>query len=91
MLHWKVNLFEELRAAGWYPHKIRQNKLFGESTVQKMRHQKLVSWAEFDRLCGVLNKQPGDLLEWVSDEKEDGQVEEREDPSEWYKPNDKGH
>ena len=67
MLQWRVNIMSELQAAGWYPAKMRKEKLFGESTVQKMRHQKLVSWAEFDRLCQVLNKQPGDLLEYADD------------------------
>lgn len=68
MLHWRVNVLEELKEVGWYPHKIRTERLFGESTVQKMRRGQLLSWAEFDRLCRVLGKQPGDLLEWVPDE-----------------------
>ena len=65
MLQWRVNILGELKEAGWYPRKIRVEKLFGESTVQKM-----VSWAEFDRLCRVLKKQPGDLLEYVEGETE---------------------
>ena len=70
MLRWKVNLFEELRNVGYYPHKMGKEKLFGESSIQRMRHQKLVSWAELDRLCRVLGKQPGDLLEYIADEEE---------------------
>lgn len=68
MLKWRVNILDELRTAGFYPRKMRLERLFGESTIQKMRHQQLVSWAEFDRLCRVLKKQPGDLIEYVETE-----------------------
>lgn len=69
MLRWKVNVLEALRANGYIPHKMRVERLFGEATIQKMRHQKLVSWAEFDRLCRLLDAQPGDLLEYVEEVK----------------------
>ena len=85
MLQWRVNVLEELRNAGWYPRKIRMERLFGESTVQKMRREQLLSWAEFDRLCKVLGKQPGDLLEWVPDE-EAPEEEPAVDASKWYNP-----
>ena len=78
MLKWRVTILDELRNAGYNPYKIRKTRLFGESTVQRMRHQKLVSWAEFDRLCRVLGKQPGDLLEYCEDETE---VTEDESPN----------
>ena len=79
MLQWRVNVLEELKEVGWYPHKMRVEKLFGESTIQKMRYQKLVSWAEFDRLCRVLGKQPGDLLEWAEDETGGEEIEVPDD------------
>lgn len=81
MLQWRVKVLEELKAAGWYPRKIRMERLFGESTVQKMRREQLLSWAEFDRLCKVLGKQPGDLLEWVPDEEAPPREEDRDG---WY-------
>lgn len=68
MLRWKVDILEELRKHGYIPHRMRVEKLFGEATIQKMRHDQLVSWAEFDRLCRLLHVQPGDLLEYVEAE-----------------------
>ena len=68
MLRWKINPLKELTAIGLNSHQIRLKRIFGQSTLQKMRHDKLVSWAEFDRLCGILKKQPGDLLEYVEEE-----------------------
>lgn len=86
MLKWRVNVLDELREAGWYPHKMRVEKLFGEASIQKLRRDKLLSWAEFDRLCKVLCKQPGDLLEWVPNDGEEDKRENVDDISEWYKP-----
>ena len=76
MFRWKVDLLDELKKIGWYPRKMRLQRLFGESTIQRMRHQGNLSWAEFDRYCEVVGKQPGDLLEWVPSEKsEEGSSE----------------
>lgn len=72
MLKWKVDIMEALREKGYIPHRMRTAKLFGEATIQKMRHQQLVSWAEFDRLCRLLGVQPGDLLEYVEEVQEAG-------------------
>lgn len=68
MLLWKIDIMSALREAGYIPHRMRVQKLFGEATIQRMRHQQLVSWAEFDRLCRILGKQPGDMLEYVPDD-----------------------
>lgn len=67
MLKWKVDLLVALKEKGYHPYKMRQERLFGEATIQKMRRGGLVSWAEFDRLCRVLEVQPGDLLEYVEE------------------------
>lgn len=76
MLRWKVDILDALREKGYIPHRLRLEKLFGEATIQKMRHGQLVSWAEFNRLCGLLDVQPGELLEYVEDVKE-GAADER--------------
>ena len=67
MLRWKIDIMEALKEKGYIPHRMRTQKLFGEATIQKMRHQKLVSWAEFERLCRLLELQPGDLIEYVEE------------------------
>ena len=67
MIRFKVNALETLKAVGYNPKRLRDEKLFGEATVQKMRHGQLVSWNEFDRLCRILGVQPGDLIEYVEE------------------------
>lgn len=77
MLQWKVDIMDELKTVGLNSNQMRQKRLFGQSTIQKMRHQKLVSWAEFDRLCHILKRQPGDLIEYV-EKKQEGDGESAE-------------
>ena len=37
----------------------------GEAMLQKIRSGQMVSWATLEAICGLLDCQPGDLLEYV--------------------------
>ena len=75
MIRFKVDVMIMLKQKGLSANRLRLEKVFGSATMQKMRHRKIVSMNEFDRLCGLLGIQPGDLIEWVEelpgDEKRD--------------------
>ncbi|MCI2105384.1 MAG: helix-turn-helix transcriptional regulator [Intestinimonas sp.] len=58
-----------LREAGYTTYRIRQNGLLSQSTLQKLREGKGVSWENIATLCGLLGYQPGDIIEYVSDKK----------------------
>ncbi|MFR3289635.1 MAG: helix-turn-helix domain-containing protein [Lachnospiraceae bacterium] len=57
----------QLKKKGYTSSKIREEKLIGQSYLQQLRHGELVSWKTIDTLCALLECQPGDLLEYVSD------------------------
>lgn len=38
--------------------------------MQRLREGKLISWDQLGNVCAMLEAQPGDLLEYVEDEKE---------------------
>lgn len=65
MIRYKIDVLEALRKAGYSSYRIRQGKLLGESTLQKLRNGKLLSWHELDKICGLLNCEPWDLIEYV--------------------------
>ena len=65
---YKIDILTELKKLGYTTYKLRQEKLFGEATIQKFRNNELVSWNNIATLCKLLNCQPGDILEYVSDE-----------------------
>lgn len=41
----------------------------GPNTIAKLSSNKNVNMEVIDKLCGLLNVQPGDLIEWVENDK----------------------
>ena len=62
---YKIDVLNTLKEKGFNTTKLRRDKLLAESTIQQLRENKLVSWANIERLCSLLECQPGDLLEYV--------------------------
>lgn len=72
-IRYKVDVLEELKKKGYSSTKIRNDKLIGQSYLQQLRHNELVSWKTLDTICGLLECQPADLIEYVRDD--DGGVQ----------------
>ena len=66
-LQYKIDVLAALKEIGITTYKIRQEKILSESTVQKLRASKGVSWENLETLCRLLDCQPGDLMEYVKD------------------------
>lgn len=66
MIRYKKDIMLALKEAGYNPARIRKEKIMGQATLQQLREGKLVSWATVDKVCTLLNCQPGDLLEHVA-------------------------
>ena len=64
MICYKKDIISELKAAGYNTSRIRKERILSESTLQAFREGALVSWTNIDRLCALLDCQPGDLLEY---------------------------
>ena len=67
-IHYKIDILQSLKAVGYNTSVLRKEKLMGEVTIQKLRKGDLVSWANINTICSLLNCQPGDLMEYVPDE-----------------------
>lgn len=65
---YKVNILATLKEKGYNTTVLRKEKLLAESTIQQLRQNQLVSWKNIDRLCTLLNCQPGDILEHRKDD-----------------------
>lgn len=68
MLKYKIDVLAELKIHGYNTGKIRKEKLLNESTLQAFRDGKLIGIIALDKLCNLLQCQPGDILEWIPDE-----------------------
>lgn len=66
-IKYKTNILELLKSKGYSTYKLRKEKILGESTLQKMRTDTLLSWAELNTVCNLLGCQPGDLIEYAPD------------------------
>ena len=69
MIRYKINILAELKKAGYTSTRIRQEKIMGESMVQKLRTGNTsINLASLEPVCRILRCQLGDLVEWVEDE-----------------------
>lgn len=68
MLRYKIDVMQELKKAGYTTYRIRQEKLIGQSMLAKIKDSEMPSWAIFDKICELLECQPGDIIEHISDE-----------------------
>lgn len=68
-LRWKIDITEALKDKGFSSYRIRKEKLFGQKTLQDFRDGTVVlSYDLLEKLCDLLDCQPGDLLEYVKDD-----------------------
>jgi len=68
MIKYKINIMEELKKAGFSTYRLRNEKIFAESTMQKFRAgDTTISVVSLNDVCVLLGCQPGDLLEFVPD------------------------
>ena len=66
-LQYKIDVVATLKDKGYTSYKLRQEKLLSESTIQKLRSGKGLSWENIETICRLLNCQPGDLLHYTAD------------------------
>lgn len=59
---YKIDVLAALKAKGYSSYKLRQMKVMGEGAIQQIREGSIVSPACLDKLCTLLDCQPGDLL-----------------------------
>lgn len=65
---YKIDVLDELKKAGYNTSRLRRDKIMGEATIQKIREKQLVSWANMDTLCELLDCGVGDIVEYKREE-----------------------
>lgn len=54
-----------MKQQGLSTYRIRKEKIISESTLQNIREGKRITTDAIASLCGALNCQPGDILEYI--------------------------
>ena len=63
-------LLKLMKQRGITSYTIRQNNIIGQATLQKIKNGGDIDTRTIAKLCKLLNCQPGDILEYVPDEKD---------------------
>lgn len=62
-------MYALLEAQGWTTYKIRKEKLIGQGTLTALKNGTGgLDSKTINRLCKVLNCQPGDIMEYIPDD-----------------------
>lgn len=67
-LRYKIDILAALKAKGYSTYRLRKDKVFGESTIQRFRSGEPLEWPVLEKLCKLLGCQPGDIIEYKADE-----------------------
>lgn len=71
MIRYKIDILPALKEAGYSSYKIKEENIFGQATLQKIRKGEIVNVTNLNKICALLNCQVGDILEFVPDKPEE--------------------
>lgn len=63
------DILERLAANGWSAYRLAKEHVLGNSSIQRIRDQAPISTETIGIICKLLKCQPGDILEYVPDQK----------------------
>lgn len=66
MIRFRSDIISQLKAAGFSSYFIRKNRIISESALTMLRRGD-PSIVTVDRVCALLQCQPGDILEYIPD------------------------
>lgn len=67
MFKYKLDILTALKEAGYNTTRLRKEKLLGENAIQSLRKNEMVGVIALEKICSLLNLQPGDLMEYIPD------------------------
>lgn len=69
MIIYKVDIMQKLKDCGFTSYKLRNEKIFSESTMTKFRkREQTITFSNLNTLCKLLNCQPADIIGYVPDD-----------------------
>ena len=73
-MHYKIDVLQALRTAGYSSYRLQKEKLLADSTLQKLRSgQTSITVENLNTICELLHCQPGDILQWSPDKEQQKQ------------------
>ena len=67
MLKYRIDVINALKEHGYSAYRIRKENLLPQSAMQYFREGKVVGPQVLDKICSLLQLQPGDIIEHIPD------------------------
>jgi DNA-binding Xre family transcriptional regulator len=69
MLKYKIDVLETLKECGYNTTRLRKEQIIGESSIQLLRKGEMVGIKTLEKICDILEMQPGNIIKYVENEK----------------------
>lgn len=69
MLKYKIDVLETLKESGYNTTRLRKEQIIGESSIQLLRKGEMVGIKTLEKICDILDMQPGNIIKYVENEK----------------------
>lgn len=70
MFVYKFDVLENLKESGYNTTRLRKEKLLGENAIQSLRRGEMVGIIALEKICKLLDMQPGNIIKYVEGEEE---------------------
>lgn len=67
MFVYKFDVLDSLKEAGYNTTRLRKEKLLGENAIQSLRRGEMVGIIALEKICRLLDMQPGNIIKYVED------------------------
>lgn len=71
MLKYKIDVLDTLRESGYTTTRLRKERLLGENAIQSLRHDEMVGIIALEKICALLDMQPGNIIKYVENEQKE--------------------
>ena len=68
MIVYKIDVLDTLKEAGYNSTRILKENLISQSAMQKIRNNEMVGIKTIDKLCELLDMQPGNIIKYKENE-----------------------
>jgi putative transcriptional regulator len=68
-IRYKIDILTALKKKGFSSSRLRSEKLLGEATIQRLRHNQSVSYDVLAKLCKWIECDIGDILMYEEEQK----------------------
>ena len=66
-IKYKIDVLAALKSSGYTTYRIKKEKLLSEGVLTSIRSGEPVSMKVLNKLCALLDCQPGDIISWEPD------------------------